>query len=98
MELEPQGIVADHPADHCVVGGRGFRAEEQAVRLEREIESVAHHTRLHADAAPRGVDPRDAVQMPTDADYNAAANDLAGERCARGVGNQPDAVRRGEFN
>ena len=82
------GIVADHASDHRTIGGRSFWPEKSAVRLEIEIEIVAHHTGLHAHAVRFVVVRENTIQMPTEIDDNPITYDLPGQRSARATGNE----------
>jgi hypothetical protein len=90
------GVVADHAADHRAIGGGSFRREEEAVRLEVEVELVADDTRLDANAALRRVGREHAVQVAPEVHHDAAAHDLAGEGGAGGARDEADAAPVGE--
>jgi hypothetical protein len=64
-------------------GGRGFGAEEQAVRREKPVELVADHARLHADAASGDIERHDRVELAAEVDDDPAAHHLPGQRRAR---------------
>ena len=84
-------IVPDHPADTATVARRCLRAEKKPVRLQRDVQLIAHDARLDAGPAPVGIDFQYMVEMPADIHDNTIANHLPGNGRAPRAGNEASA-------
>ena len=87
QRMRPAGIVPEHAAQAAAVAGRCFRTEQQAVRLQRQVQFVPHDAGLNPRPALFRIDFQDFV--PTlDVHDDTLSHNLSGERSARRPGNQ----------
>ena len=82
-------IVAHHSAYAAAVARRSLRAEEQPVRLKRQVQLVADHARLHPRPTLLSVDFQYMVEVPADVHHYAVTDHLP--RYGRAAGARDEA-------
>ena len=87
QRMRAAGIVPEHSPDATAVARRRFRAEEQAIRTQGDVQFVPNHAGLHPHPPLFRIDFQDFVPTP-DIHNDAFSHDLSGQRRARSAGNQ----------